>query len=103
MFLRSKNRLKDGKKHCYWSIVENRRIQGKRIVQRQVLHLGEINDSQKAAWCKTIDVFQEDKTESKQIAIFPEDRQAPLLGCDVVHIRLNGIQIEIHDSGVPAG
>jgi len=93
MFLRAKNRFKDGKKHRYWSIVENRRIQGERIVQRQVLHMGEINDSQKTTWCKTIDVFQEDKSESKQIAIFPEDRQAPLLECDVVHIRLNEIQV----------
>jgi transposase len=93
MFLRAKDRIKDGKKHRYWSIVENRRIQGNGTVQRQVLHLGEINDNQKAAWCKTIDIFQEDKTESKQIAIFPEDRQAPLLKCDVVHIKLNEIQL----------
>ncbi len=93
MFLRAKNRLKDGKKHRYWSIVENRRIQGKSIVQRQVLHLGEINDSQKAAWCKTIDVFQEDKIESKQIAIFPEDSQAPPLACDIVRIKLNEIHV----------
>jgi len=46
MFLRAKSRLKDGKVHRYWSIVENRRTQGNRIVQRQVLYLGEINDNQ---------------------------------------------------------
>lgn len=56
MFLRAKTRLKDGKEHRYWSIVENRRTQGRRVVQRQVLYLGEINDSQKASWCKTIEV-----------------------------------------------
>ncbi|MBF0174609.1 MAG: hypothetical protein HQL83_14400 [Magnetococcales bacterium] len=54
MFLRSEIRRKDGKIHRYWSIVENRRIQGNRHVQRQVLYLGEINDTQQAAWCKTI-------------------------------------------------
>jgi hypothetical protein len=39
MFLRAKTRLKDGKEHRYWSIVENRRTQGGRVVQRQVLYL----------------------------------------------------------------
>ena len=61
MFLRSKKRFKDGKEHRYWSIVENRRVAGDRVVQRQVLYLGEINDSQKAAWCRTIEVVQEEE------------------------------------------
>ena len=47
MFLRATKRLKDGKEHRYWSVVENRRCQGQRVVQRQVLYLGEINDSQR--------------------------------------------------------
>ena len=45
MFLRSKTRRKDGKENRYWSIVENRRCRGNRVVQRQVLYLGEINDN----------------------------------------------------------
>src|SRR5437773_2102421 len=57
MFLRYKVRRKDGKEHRYWSIVENRRVSGGRTVQRQVLYLGEINDGQKAAWCRTIGAF----------------------------------------------
>jgi hypothetical protein len=52
MFLRAKTRRKDGKVHRYWSIVENYRKAGHRVVQRQVLYLGEINDNQKASWCK---------------------------------------------------
>jgi transposase len=94
MFLRAKNRFKDGKDHRYWSIVENRRVSGNRVVQRQVLYLGEINDSQKAAWCKTIDVFQDEESQPTQMAIFPEDREAPELDCDVVQIRLN--ELELH-------
>ena len=35
-----------------------------------------INDSQKAAWCRTIDVLQTDSS-AKQMALFPTDRQAP--------------------------
>jgi len=46
MFLRAKKRFEDGKEHRYWSTVENRRMPNKRVVQRQVLYLGEINDSQ---------------------------------------------------------
>ncbi len=48
MFLRAKTCRNDGKEHRYWSIVENRRTRGGGVVQRQVLYLGEINDSQHA-------------------------------------------------------
>jgi len=44
MFLRCKVRQKDGKQHRYWSVVENTRVAGGRVVQRHVLYLGEIND-----------------------------------------------------------
>jgi len=94
MFLRAKSRVKDDKEHRYWSIVENQRTADKRVVQRQVLYLGEINDSQHAAWCKTIDVFQGDNGQSRQMALFPDDRQAPELACEVVRIRLN--ELELH-------
>ena len=35
MFLRSTTRLKNGKKHYYWSIVENRRCRADRVVQQR--------------------------------------------------------------------
>ena len=50
MYLRSNRRFKDGKEHRYWSIVESKRCSGGKVVQRQVLYLGEINDSQQEAW-----------------------------------------------------
>lgn len=93
MFLRHKIRRKDGKEHRYWSIVENRRVTGGRTVQRHVLYLGEINDSQRAAWCQTIEAFDESSVRTKQIALFPEDRSAPALDCDVVHVRLSGLRL----------
>lgn len=93
MFLRANKRFKDGKEHRYWSIVENRRTQGGRVVQRQVLYLGEINDSQRAAWCRSIEVFREGQAIPEQMAIFPEDRHAPALGCDVVQIKLSELQL----------
>src|SRR6201993_1913638 len=93
MFLRLQDRRKDGKEHRYWSIVENRRVSGGRTVQRQVLYLGEINDGQKAAWCRTIEAFDEAGQDPRQIALFPEDRPAPVLDCDVVHVRLSGSRL----------
>src|SRR5437667_5424259 len=93
MFLRYKVRRKDGKEHRYWSIVENRRVSGGRTVQRQVLYLGEINDGQKAAWCRTIEAFDEAGQDPRQIALFPEDRPAPALNCDVVHVRLSRLRL----------
>ena len=93
MFLRHKIRRKDGKEHRYWSIVENRRAAGGRTVQRHVLYLGEINDNQRAAWCQTIEAFDEAGQQARQIALFPEDRAAPALECDVVHVRLSGLRL----------
>ena len=60
---------------------------------RQVLYLGEIYDSQRAAWSRAIEVFDEGG-QSTQIALFPEDRVAPVLDCDVVSIRLS--QMRLH-------
>ena len=92
MYLRAKKRIKDGKEHRYWSIVESCRNLDGRVVQRQVLYLGEINDSQKAAWCRTIDVLQTDSS-AKQMALFPTDRQAPELDCEVVQVKLNELRL----------
>jgi hypothetical protein len=46
-------RVKDGKEHHYYSVMESRRLQSGKVAQRRVLYLGEINDSQQAAWRKT--------------------------------------------------
>jgi len=94
MYLRATKRRKDGKEHRYFSIVENKRCQGNRVVQRQVLYLGEINDAQRAAWCKTIEVVGEAPGNARQMAIFPEDREAPELSCDVVQVKLNELALK---------
>jgi len=94
MFLRCTQRYKDGKQHRYWSIVENRRAADRRVVQRQVLYLGEINDNQRAAWCTSIEVLESSSGQWRQVALFPEDREAPELAHEVVHIRLNQLQVQ---------
>ena len=94
MFLRCKTRRKDGKEHRSWSLVENRRVRANRIVQRQVLYLGEINDSQQAAWRRTIEVFAEGQARPRQMALFPEDRALPECceAGEVVRVRLGDLQ-----------
>jgi hypothetical protein len=91
MFLRSQRRKKDGKVHEYWSIVESRRLSDGRIVQRQVLYLGEINDSQREAWRKTIEVH--DHGQRMQKALFAADR-VPCDDADAIGIHLTELRLE---------
>jgi len=89
MFLRSNRRFKDGKEHRYWSLVENKRCAGGKVVQRAVLYLGEINDSQREAWCRVVDAFDEEAQQQTQLALFPADRSVP------DHARGHGVQVRL--------
>jgi len=89
MYLRYNRRLKDGKEHRYWSIVESKRCAGGRTVQRQVLYLGEINDSQRASWCRVIEAFDEDAQQHRQLALFPAERAVP------EHAKAYGVQVRL--------
>ena len=94
MFLREKTRTKDGKTHRYWSVVENRRVSGGRVVQRQVLYLGELNDNQRAGWIRTIEAIWGEKPTARQLALFPDDREAlPIADCETVQVRLDKIEL----------
>jgi DDE family transposase len=93
MFLRCHPRQKDGKLHRYWSIVETRRITGGGVVQRRVLSLGEINDSQHEAWRKTIEVVEEGVPQPRTLALFPEDRRPAVPDDAVVQVRLHDLTV----------
>jgi transposase len=93
MFLRCTKRKKNGKEHCYWSIVENKRCASGKIVQRHVLYLGEINDQQQAAWQKSIEIFEEGQTKPRTVALFPEDRVVELADTEIVRIKLSELQL----------
>jgi transposase len=77
MYLRCNRRIKDGKEHRYWNIVESKRCAGGKVVQRQVLYLGEINDSQHQAWCRMIEAFDEQSQQRTQLALFPAEKELP--------------------------
>ena len=95
MFLRYSTRKKDGKEHRYFSIVENRRVaDGRRVVQRHVLYLGEINSSQELAWRKSIEVFEEGQVRPRTLALFPEDGcEAVIADESVVRVRLSELEL----------
>ncbi|MGH8523855.1 MAG: IS1634 family transposase [Gammaproteobacteria bacterium] len=89
MYLRCNRRFKDGKEHCYWNIVEAKRCADGRVVQRQVLYLGEINDSQREGWCRVIEAFDEDTQRHRQLALFPAERKVP------EHAKAYGVQVRL--------
>ncbi|MCU0788166.1 MAG: IS1634 family transposase [Verrucomicrobia bacterium] len=94
MFLKESTRFKDGKEHHYWSLVENRRVDGgRKVVQRHVLYLGEINSSQQAAWRKTIDVFETGSARARTVALFPEERSPAVDDDNIVRIRLDQLEL----------
>ena len=94
MFLRSNKRIKDGKQHRYYTVVESRRLRSGKVAQRQVLYLGEINDSQQAAWRKTLEVFDEDQHRFTPLSLFPEDRPIPADAIDSVQVKLSEMKLE---------
>jgi len=94
MFLRKTPRKKDGKTHDYWSVVENKRVAGSRVVQRHVLYLGEINSSQAAVWRKAIEVLDDDAGHPRTMALFPEDRCTGLAPArSIVQLRLSDMRL----------
>ena len=94
MFLRHKIRRKDGKEHRTFSIVENRRLPGGRVVQRHVLYLGEINDSQELAWRKSVEVFEDGAAAPRTLSLFPDDRGEALLpDASIVRLKLSELRL----------
>ena len=94
MFLRQKIRKKDGKEHRYFSVVENQRVAGGRVVQRQVLYLGEINDTQQLAWRRSIEVFEDGASQPRTLSLFPEDRCEELLpDTSIVRLKLSQVRL----------
>jgi len=94
MFLRSNTRIKDGKQHRYYTVVESRRLQSGKVTQRQVLYLGEINGSRQAAWRRTLEVFDEAEQRYMPLSLFPEDRPLPAHAIDSVQVKLSEMKLE---------
>jgi transposase len=87
-FLHCHHRFKNGKDHCYWSIAEKVRTQ-RGWVQRHLLYLGEINDSQKAAWTKVTEVFDPVGQQTRELALYPAGQAVP------EHATHYGVQVRL--------
>src|SRR5437879_13909390 len=90
MFLRPYKRIKDGKEHTYYALVESERTpEGPR--QRTVAYLGELNHDQERRWQRTV-VFYNRHGEARQLTLFPDDEHVPLAEDPaVVRIRLDQV------------
>jgi transposase len=88
MYLKCNRRIKDGKEHRYWSVVESVRTK-RGVMKRPLLYLGELNDSQKAQWCSALDVLDESTDSVRQMSLFPDDRTPPMEVSNPVQIRLS--------------
>ena len=91
MYLKCHTRTKDGKQHRYWSIAEKRRGQNGKRFEHHVLYLGEINDQEREAWTQRIAVFDEQTGQTRQLALFPADREIPK------HAAQDGVQIRLEE------
>lgn len=76
-FLPCHHRFKNGQDHCDWSIAEKGRTARGAWVQRHRLYLGGVNDSQRAAWTKPIEVFDPVAQRTQELALYPASRPIP--------------------------
>jgi hypothetical protein len=92
-FLQCPHRFKNGKDHCYWSIAEKVRTH-RGWVQRHLLYWGEVNDRQKAAWTKVIDVFDPARGQTRELALYRADRAVPEHAVEYgVQVRLSEFEL----------
>jgi transposase len=74
--------------------VENKRVGRGRVVQRHVLYLGEINDTQERVWRKSIEVLEDGAAAPRTLSLFPEDRCEGLLPDDsIVRLKLSQVRL----------
>ena len=93
MYLKPRTRTKDGKTHTYYAVCESVRVSPTRVTQRQILHLGELNTTQLAAWQRTLAVLHEDG-QRHQLRLFT-DRHGPVpTATDAVTVKLSTLAVQ---------
>ena len=93
MFLKRRVRRKDGKDHVYYSVCESLRVHGGRTIQRQILHLGEINTRQQRSWRHTLDVINEDDGRLLQRRLFTDREGGAPAADDIIEVRLSTLRV----------
>jgi hypothetical protein len=94
IFLRGHERRKDGKTHVYWSLVENRRCAGGRVVQRHVLYLGRLTSAQELSWEKTAEKFGGSPKASPSLPGLASERELRRQEATAMAVHLKDFRIE---------
>lgn len=93
MFLKAHQRRKDGKHHVYYSLTESLRVSRKRVAQRTVLHLGELNTTQVERWQRTIEAVHEDG-QRQQLRLFTDrEGRVPVAAEQVAEVILSSLVV----------
>ena len=93
MYLKTHRRKKNGKVNAYYSIVEKRKVSQGRYVQKRVLYLGEISDSQKKSWNKSIQVLNEENQPVQKTLFALHDDETVCENVDAIPLRISAIQL----------
>jgi transposase len=94
IFLRGHERRKDGKTNTYWSLVENRRCAGGRVVQRHVLYLGKLTPAQELSWQKTAEAFGEGLPHGPSLPGLATERELQSKEAAAIAVHLKHFRIE---------
>lgn len=94
IFLRGHERRKDGKTNTYWSLVENRRCAGGRVVQRHVLYLGKLTPAQELSWEKTAEQFGDSPKRGESLPGLATERELQSKEAAAMAVHLKQFRIE---------
>lgn len=94
LLLRGHERRKDGKTNTYWSLVENRRCAGGRVVQRHVLYLGRLTPAQELSWQKTAERFRQATALEQSLPALATERELQSKEAAAIAVHLKQFRIE---------
>jgi transposase len=94
IFLRGHERRKDGKTDTYWSLVENRRCAGGRVVQRHVLYLGKRTPAQELSWEKTAAQLEDRPRLGEALPGLASERELQRREAAAIAVHLKRFRIE---------
>jgi transposase len=92
MFLKRHLRRKNGKQHVYYSLCESTRLSRRRVLQRRLLNLGELNTTQLEQWQRSIAVIEEDGRAAQKRLFTDREGLAPDAD-DICEVRLSTLRV----------
>jgi len=92
MFLKTHRVRKDGKEHVYYSLCESLRVSRSRVTQRTMLHLGELNTTQRDCWQRTVETVHEDG-QRQQMRLFADAPGPAPAADDVAEVMLSSLVV----------